>query len=90
MRQDVVVGYWEQLMRERSGGAPGIDRCADARFDVPCLAVFGRALTEGERERFERLPDFQLEEWAGDGHCVHLVEPDRFAARLSRFIDDCA
>ncbi len=90
VRQDVVVGYWEQLMREDPAELQASIDAQIPAFDVPCLAVFGRALTEGERERFERLPDFQLEEWAGDGHCVHLVEPDRFAARLSRFIDDCA
>ena len=90
VRQDVVVGYWEQLMREDPAELQASIDAQMPAFNVPCLAVFGRALTEGERERFERLPDFQLEEWAGDGHCVHLVEPDRFAARLSRFVDHCA
>jgi hypothetical protein len=34
-----------------------------AKLDVPCLGAFGRPTTDGERERFERLPDVQLEEW---------------------------
>ena len=90
VRQDVVVGYWEQLLRDDPAELQAsIDEQIRA-FDVPCLAVFGRPLTEGERERFERLPDFRLEEWTGDGHCVHLVESDRFASRLSRFIEDCS
>jgi pimeloyl-ACP methyl ester carboxylesterase len=42
----------------------------------PCLAVFGRPVTDGERERLQRLPDVQIEEWVGDGHFVHLVEPE--------------
>jgi hypothetical protein len=37
--------------------------------------------TDGERERLGRLPDVQIEEWAGDGHFVHLVDPERFAIR---------
>ena len=41
-----------------------------------------------ENERFGWLPDVQLEEWAGDGHFVHLVDPDRFATRL-RIIAYC-
>jgi pimeloyl-ACP methyl ester carboxylesterase len=51
--------------------------------------VFGRPITESERERFGWLHDVQLEEWAGDGHFVHLVDPDRFAARLRQFVDHC-
>jgi pimeloyl-ACP methyl ester carboxylesterase len=90
VRKDVIVGYWQQLMHTDPDELQASIDAQIPAFRVPCLAVFGRPLTEGERERFERLPDFQLEEWAGDGHCVHLVEPDRFAARLSRFIDDCS
>ena len=59
------------------------------KLDVPCLGVFGRPITDGERERFGWLPDVQLEEWAGDGHFVHLVDPDRFATRLRQFVDHC-
>ncbi len=75
VKQDVVVAYWQMLLE---------------KDDVPCLGVFGRAITGGERERFDWLPDVQLEEWAGDGHFVHLVDPDRFAIRLRQFIEHCA
>ena len=51
--------------------------------------VVGRPITERERERFEWLPDVQLEEWVGDGHFVHLVDPDRFAASLRQFVNHC-
>jgi hypothetical protein len=30
-----------------------------------------------------------LEEWSGDGHFVHLVDPGRFATTLRRFIEHC-
>jgi pimeloyl-ACP methyl ester carboxylesterase len=40
-------------------------------------------------ERFARLADVQLEESSGDGHFVHLVDPDRFATTLRRFIEHC-
>jgi pimeloyl-ACP methyl ester carboxylesterase len=64
----------------------------DAQFGqlgVPYLGVFGRPITPSERERFGWLRDAQLEEWAGDGHFVHLVDPDRFATRLRQFVDHC-
>jgi hypothetical protein len=38
-----------------------------AGIRIPCLAVFGRLATDGERERLARLPDAQVEEWVGDG-----------------------
>jgi hypothetical protein len=50
----------------------------------------GRRLTDAERERFARLPDVEVEEWTGDGHFVHLVDPDRFATRLRRFVERCS
>ena len=88
--QDVVVGYWETLLRaDPAEFQAWLDAQILPELDVPCLGVFGRPLTDGERERFERLPDFQLEEWTGDGHFVHLVDPERFTARLSRFVAHC-
>jgi len=51
--------------------------------------VFGRAATDGERARLGRLPDAQIEEWPGDGHFVHLVDPGRFATRHGTFIERC-
>jgi pimeloyl-ACP methyl ester carboxylesterase len=87
--QDVVVGYWETLLRT---DPEALQACVDTllhRLTVPCLAVFGRPITHSEHERFGWLPDVRLEEWAADGHFVHLVEPDRFAARLLQFVDHC-
>ncbi len=90
MKQDVVVGYWELLLRSDPAELQAwIDTEIARKLDVPCLGVFGRPVTDSERERFGWLPDVQLEEWAGDGHFVHLVDPDRFATRLRRFVDHC-
>ena len=60
-----------------------------SRIHCPCLAVFGRRVTDGELERLGRLPDVQLEEWQGDGHFVHLVDPERFTDRLTAFVEYC-
>jgi pimeloyl-ACP methyl ester carboxylesterase len=89
--QDVVVGYWEPLLRTDPAALQAwIDAQVLPKVGAPCLAVFGRPVTERERERLARLEDVQLEQWPGDGHFVHLVDPDRFAARLRRFIAHCA
>jgi pimeloyl-ACP methyl ester carboxylesterase len=89
VNQDVVVGYWETVLRTDPDELQAFIDTLLRQLDVPCLAVFGRPITDSEHERFGWLRDVQLEQWAGDGHFVHLVDPDRFAARLLQFIDHC-
>ena len=89
VNQDVVVGYWETVLRTDPDELQALIDAQIRKLDVPYLGVFGRPITDGERERFGWLPDAQLEEWAGDGHFVHLVDPDRFATRLRQFVDHC-
>jgi len=57
-----------------------IDERIAALTDVPVLAVFGRQLTDGERQRFERLADVQIEEWAkatASTWSIPVVSPPR-------------
>ena len=89
VNQDVVLGYWQTVLRTDPDELQALIDAQIRQLDVPCLAVFGRPITDSERERFGWLPDVELEEWAGDGHFVHLVEPDRFATRLRQFVDHC-
>ena len=90
VKQELVVGYWETMLRtEPAELQTWIDTQILPNLKVPCLAVFGRPTTDGERERISLLPDVQLEEWTGHGHFVHLVDPDRFAASLRQFVDHC-
>ena len=91
IRQDVVVGYWEQLLSSDPEQLQAwIDQVARS-IAAPCLALFGQTLADADRERIiAQVPTVAVEEWDGDGHCLHLVEPDRFAARLRRFVEDCA
>jgi pimeloyl-ACP methyl ester carboxylesterase len=89
VRQEVVVGYWEPLLQTDPVELQAwVDEIVEniANAEVPCLGVFGRSLTDGERERFGRLSDVQIDEWVDAGHFVHLVDPDRFAARLRQFV----
>jgi pimeloyl-ACP methyl ester carboxylesterase len=89
VHQDVVLVYWEMVLGSDPAELQAWMDTINAKLDVPCLGVFGRPITDGERERFASLPDVQLEEWAGDGHFVHLVDPGRFATRLRQFVDHC-
>ena len=89
VNQDVVLGYWDQVLSTEPARLQAWIDDKAATIQVPCLAVFGRPATDGERERLGRLPDAQIEEWPGDGHFVHLVHPGRFAARLRAFAGHC-
>jgi pimeloyl-ACP methyl ester carboxylesterase len=89
VNQDVVLGYWDQVLTTDPAELQAwIDDVA-ARIQIPCLAVFGRPATDGERDRLGRLPDVQIEEWAGHGHFAHLADPARFATRLQAFVEHC-
>jgi pimeloyl-ACP methyl ester carboxylesterase len=87
--QDVVLGYWDEALTTDPAQLQARTDAKAAGMQAPCLAVFGRPATDGERERFDRMPDVQIEEWVGDGHFVHLVDPARFAAGLRAFVDHC-
>jgi pimeloyl-ACP methyl ester carboxylesterase len=89
VRQHVVLGYWDQVLTTEPAELQAWIDATAARIQVPCLAVFGRPATDGERKRLSRPPGAQIEEWAGDGHFVHLVDPGRFAARLGTFVEHC-
>jgi pimeloyl-ACP methyl ester carboxylesterase len=89
VNQQTVLGYWDIALRTHPNELQALIDSQLRNVDVPCLGVFGRAVTDGERERLAWLPDVHLEEWLGDGHFAHLVEPDRFVVRLRQFIEHC-
>jgi pimeloyl-ACP methyl ester carboxylesterase len=89
IEQDVVLGYWDQVLNTDPAELQAWIDAKAAGIRVPCLAVFGRPATDGERERLDRMPDVQVEEWMGDGHFVHLVDAKRFATRLRTFVEYC-
>jgi pimeloyl-ACP methyl ester carboxylesterase len=91
VRQDVVLGYWDQLFRTPAADLQAwVDRVL-ASVRVPLLYVFGHELSTDDRRLVETsVPPAQVEVWPGRGHFVHLAEPDRFAARLRAFIERCS
>jgi pimeloyl-ACP methyl ester carboxylesterase len=90
VRQDLVLGYWEELMRlDPSETQARIDGVA-GRIACPYLAIFGRTLAPAERDGLiARIGDVAIEEWVDGGHCVHLVDVERFTTRLRAFVELC-
>ena len=90
IRQDLVLGYWDELKRTDPDDMQARINATASRIACPYLAVFGRKLAPPERDDLvNRIPIAQIEEWPGSGHFVHLVEADRFTNRLRAFIQAC-
>ncbi len=90
IRQAVVLGYWQQLLRTDPSDLQAEIELEMARIAAPCLNVFGRTLSDHERNYLhDHVSHMSIEEWPDRGHHVHLAEADRFAARLRSFIDQC-
>lgn len=90
IRQELVLGYWDELMRTDPDDMQA--RIGDAAGHIACpyLAVFGRKLAPSERDDLlHRIAGVQIEEWPDSGHFVHLVDVDRFTSRLRLFIQFC-
>lgn len=87
-RQELVLAVWDavfdvpadELTEQVAGTLPAVG--------APYLAIFG-AEVDGEERRLQSLPphaDFEV--WPDHGHFVHLVDPDRMAQRIERFVED--
>jgi pimeloyl-ACP methyl ester carboxylesterase len=90
---EVVLGAWELLLTQPVAEIAGAVDAALAGYpgrEVPYLALFGLDPGDGYPEWLsERIPGAIVEYWTdGDrpfGHYPHLVDPDRFVARLHDF-----
>jgi pimeloyl-ACP methyl ester carboxylesterase len=88
--RDLVLGYWAEVLdAEPDELQSRIDGYASLTT-APCLAVFGDEVSVAERRRMANLvPAVEITEWADGGHMVHLIDAERFAARLRAFINEC-
>jgi pimeloyl-ACP methyl ester carboxylesterase len=90
IRQAVVLGYWQQLLRTDPCELQAEIEIEMGRISAPCLSVFGRTLSDDERNYLQdHVSHALITEWPDRGHHVHLAEADRFAAHLRSFIDQC-
>jgi pimeloyl-ACP methyl ester carboxylesterase len=85
-RQDVVLGVWNLVFAAPPAELDAIAAQLGPAIGAPYLAVHGLPLAPGYAEWFTSVvPDAQLEEWEDHGHYPHLVDPDRFVARVQQF-----
>jgi pimeloyl-ACP methyl ester carboxylesterase len=85
-KQSVVLDHWTRpLATQPLELQAEINGLLDA-VTVPYLLLAGRPVSEDDRNLLlAHIPSAQIEQWPGNGHMVHLAEPDRFAERVARF-----
>jgi pimeloyl-ACP methyl ester carboxylesterase len=89
--QDVVLGVWDLLLTASPEEiAATVDAALAGYRDrtppTPHLALFGLDPGPDYDEWLgARVPGAVVERWPDHGHYPHLVDPDRFVERLSRF-----
>lgn len=85
--QRFVVGLWEQMFTMPPEEIDALLAPILPLVRVPYLALHG---FEPDREYqawlHERVPQATVEWWPGLGHWLHLVDADRFLARLCEFL----
>jgi pimeloyl-ACP methyl ester carboxylesterase len=88
--QEVVLDIWRPML----DADPAVLGAADDGFalllgaiSVPYLALHGSPVEAGYQQWFQSTnPNAVFESWDGMGHWLHLVDPDRFADRIRRFL----
>jgi pimeloyl-ACP methyl ester carboxylesterase len=87
--QDVILGVWDLLLtapEEEITAALDTALTGYQEHPTPYLAVFGLDPGEGYADWLvTRVPGASVELWEDHGHYPHLVDPDRFVARLVEF-----
>jgi pimeloyl-ACP methyl ester carboxylesterase len=87
--QDLVLACWDDVFTQ---GGEVLQQRTDAALDdlrVPYLHVAGSEFSGADRGYLaQHVPQALIEEWPGNGHMVHLMQPDRFASRLREFLAD--
>lgn len=84
--QEVVLGIWELVL---SSSAAELDAVVDGvvgAISAPYLSLHGIDPGHEYAEWLTtKLPSATFEVWADRGHYPHLIEPDRFVARVVDF-----
>lgn len=85
--QRLILDHWNKPLNESATDLQaGIDALLD-RVTVPYLWLTGAPVNAADRYHLmDHIAQAHIENWSDRGHMAHLAEPDRFAARVSRFV----
>jgi pimeloyl-ACP methyl ester carboxylesterase len=81
--REVVLGIWDALLRTPPAELTAIAENVLPRISAPLLSLHGSSQPADYEGWLTRLlPGARVEVWDGSGHILHLVDPERFAARV--------
>ena len=85
--REVVLGLWAQLLATPPEELTATAEALLPRIGCPLLSLHGDP-PPADYEPWLRslIPSATVEVWPGTGHLLHLIEPERFAERLRRFV----
>ena len=84
--QEVVLGIWTPILEAPAEAVAAMVEAALTPITCPYLAIHGIDPGPGYVGWLTGLvPSATVEVWDGLGHYPHLVDPDRFVARLEEF-----
>ena len=87
--REVLLGIWHALLATPPEQLTAIAETILPRITAPLLALHGSPPAPDYQAWLTRLvPTARLEVWAGAGHMLHLVEPQRFASRIHPLLAD--
>ena len=85
---EVVRGIWGALLTTDPAELTALAEALLPRIAVPLLSLHGGNPEPGYAQWLTRLvPTARVEIWEGEGHMLHLADPQRFAARVRAFVD---
>jgi pimeloyl-ACP methyl ester carboxylesterase len=85
-RQDDVLAIWSTVLESEPEELDALIEQMLGTITVPYLAIHGGDLEPGYEDWLARVvPTATVETWPGLGHYPHLIEPQRFVARIREF-----
>jgi pimeloyl-ACP methyl ester carboxylesterase len=87
--REVVLGIWDALLSTPPGQLTAIAEAILPRIAAPLLSLHGSPPPPDYAAWLTGLAhSARVEIWEGTGHMLHLVAPERFAARLRPLLAD--
>lgn len=85
-RQEVVLGVWNQILTTPAEELDAVVAAMTAGITAPVLSLHGIDPGPDYASWLATLiPAAETEIWADQGHYPHLIDPDRFLARVAAF-----
>ena len=83
----VVLGIWERALTTPPEQLTALSESLLPQINAPLLSLHGSLPPEDYKPWLKHLvPTAEVEAWDGMGHLLHLVDPPRFAARVSELL----